>query len=208
MTAAALMSSISSLASGISGAFQDNKPDKDYRDAIRRQQEYSEASINPNHSWTRALADTITQQLKEEAAGALSEESRQRRRLLAAGRTPVGIASSRVDESRTGALARSFIDAARMGLTGSMQQLGRAAGVQGSIAENFGDYNEVSSLGKQTQRQNMTQLGQSGPFAAANIFQIIKNMFKEEETPQTTSYGGTVGGGSTGGTIGGMNLYA
>lgn len=192
MTIAAMVSMISSLGSGIAGSINGPKEDKRTRDALRTQQEYMNASVDPNHPWTQALSSLIKDQLQQEAASGLSEEMRQRRRLLSAGRLPAGMDTSRRDEAQSGAISRAFMDASKLGMQGALQRLGQAAGQQGSIVQGWSQYGAGESLNSQTQQANMANLGQSGPFALANLYKMFQGMGGGASGP-VGSYGGDAG---------------
>ena len=188
----AMISMASSLMSSMRGASSNTAVDPNVRDAARTQQEYVNASVNPNHPWTKAMARMLSDELQKQAASGLSEEMRQRRRLLSTGRLTEGMDTSRRDEAQSGAISRAFMDASTIGMKQAMSSLGQAAGAQGNAFNALNQYSQQTQAGAETQRQNQTNLGQSGPFALMNMFNMFKGMFGGGDTTPG-SYGGDTG---------------
>ena len=177
MTIMAAISVASSLYQGISGAAAGSKAtgnEKAARDALRRQTEYSEASVNTNHPWNKALSASIKEQLQREAASSIVDDMRMRRRAVAAGNFPVGTNSSRQDESRSAALAKSFISAAVNGQMAANQQLSRAAGQQGGAADGYMGLNTVQNARQGAQTQNRFNVGANAPFAIGELIKMFQ----------------------------------
>lgn len=180
MTIAALLSTISSVGSSISGAFGGSDPQsyKDARDALRKQQEYTEASVNPNHPWFQALSATIRNQLQRQAAKGISEDMLQRRRAISAGNLPAGIDASRRDEARSKAITQAFINARTQGNLMAQKSLSEAAGYPStSIVQGYTNLIGTEQDLSDQKSKNTANLGQSSPFSIANIIDIIGKMF-------------------------------
>jgi hypothetical protein len=184
MTLMAAISTGSSLLQGLSGIAGGTKAggmEKDARDALRRQSEYSQASVDQSHPWNRALTASIKEQLQREAASSIMDEMRMRRRAIAAGNFPAGTATSRQDESRSAALAKSFINAAIKGQLGANEMLNRAAGQQGSVAGGYMDLNTVQNARQGAQKQNMFGFGANAPFAIGNLIKMFSGSNNEPD---------------------------
>lgn len=188
----AMISMASSLMSSMNAASNNYAMDRNARDAVRTQQEYLNASVDPNHPWTRTMARMLTDKLQEEAASGLSDEMRLRRRALAAGRLPEGINTSRRDEAHAGAVSRAFMDASTIGMKTALDSLGRASGGQAGVFNAWNQYGQQLQAGAEAQRQNQANLGQNGPFALFDMFNMFKGMFGGGDTTPG-SYGGDTG---------------
>lgn len=180
MTIASLLSSIASVGGGISGIMGSDKPQsyKDARDALRRQQEYTEASVNPNHPWFQALSAIIRNQLQRQAARGISEDMLQRRRAISAGNLPAGIDASRRDEARSKAITQAFMDAKTQGNLMAQKSLSNAAGYPS--ASNVQGYSGLINMEQDLKDQktgNIINFGQAAPFSIENIIDIIGKMF-------------------------------
>lgn len=192
MTMMAAMSAASSLMQSAGGLFGGTKAggmEKDARDALRRQSEYSAASVNNDHPWNKALTGMIKEQLQREAASSVVDDMRMRRRAIAAGNFPAGTATSRQDESRSAALAKSFINAAVKGQLAANEQLNRAAGQQGSAASGYMDLNTVQNARQGAQKQNMYNFGANAPFAIGSLLKMFQGGGGEEADAGTFDLG-------------------
>lgn len=175
-TAASIASIISSIGSNIAGMFG-SRGDRDVERALAEQREYMRASVDPNHPWARALSAAIREQMQREAAQALMEEMRMRRRLIAAGNLPAGIDASRRDEARSQALAQAWMNAVVAAQQDAQQRLAQAAGMSAGAMPGLLKHAEMKQLGEDTRQQNMFKFFQNLPL----VLNQVRGMFGKSQ---------------------------
>ncbi len=196
MTWAAIIGAAVSIAGTLASSAQGTSGGgytKDARDAARLQQEYASFATNPNHPYTKALTNVITEQMQNDAASALMDEMRLRRRQVAAGNMVAGVDNARRDEANSYTLQRSFIDARKAGLQTAMRQLSAMAGQQGA-ANTYSNLAGYQNLQQQTNNANMWQGLSNIPSLLTSMYQMYGG--SGGTTPAAQYANGSVGSGA------------
>lgn len=180
MAIAALASMGGQLGMNIANAVNPPKPSQGQKEAFKTaatSRRMIQAGTDPSDPWNKNLTGALEQQLQQDAARSVMEDLMRRRRMVAAGNVPVGVASNRRDEATQGALARSFQDAGiNAQQVANRQLLAGGHAMQGLVPQysGLGQQQDASNAAIQQNRQN---LAASGPFSIAHMYELMSGMF-------------------------------
>lgn len=148
---------------------------KHQRDAIRRQEAYTEASVNPLHPWAKALSGAIRNEMQRDAANSALKGMIARQRSRARGYGGALGNPARRDESTSSALADAFMKSGLIAQQEASKRLGQAGGQQTSFQWN--------PLNQQQQAQNTANFNNrygmmtGAPVQIAGLYELLSGMF-------------------------------
>ncbi len=160
---------------------------KNQRDAIRRQEAYTEASIDPNHPWAKALSGAIQQKMNDDAAQSVIANIINTHRARARGYTGAIGNNMRRDEANSSALAKLFMNSGLQARQLASQQLAQAGQQRTSLQ--WQPLNEQQMLQNITNQQNRYGMATGMPFMVNGLAELFSGMFGNSTTADGSTYG-------------------
>ena len=148
---------------------------KKQRDAIRTQEAYTAASVNPNHPWAKALSGAIQQKMNEDAAQSVIANIINTHRARARGYTGAIGNNMRRDEGNSSALAKLFMNSGLQARQLASNQLAQAGQQRTSLQ--WQPLNEQQQLMNATNQQNRYGMATGLPFMGAGLAEMLSGLF-------------------------------